>query len=368
MLYDRTSAERRSTGETQRKMKRTAGRILPWLPAASVLTSLSLLLALGLPSGGSAAPLPTVLGVDVAPSGNTATSLGTFNSCVSVSSGVEFLVDVVVGDVADLKAWELEFVYDPQIIEVVDRDLELFLASRPGSNLVQASEPLPDGNSRHFLGAADIEDKPESGSGVLARLILRAKASGVSPAGLSSTHSWPRLTNTSSDFIGDTDGSGSFDGTLLQAQIAVDASCASVTPVPSPGATPGATPRATPGATPAASPMPGSTPSGGGPDDGEGADGESSGQAVLVVDGEIIWPGEAGSAGEDDGTPAPDTSDRGGPATSSDSGGQPGSHGGNSSGDDFPLWAIGLLAAIVLVGAGGGSVYFASRFSSRPRL
>ena len=113
---------------------------------------------------------PTGLGVDVVTDGNTATSVGSVQDCIEVEVDDILSVDLYVSNVDDLSAWEIPFQFDPSVVEVVDHSYRLFL---PGVSF-DISDPVPDGDGRHFLGVASFDES--SGSGVLARITLQAKA------------------------------------------------------------------------------------------------------------------------------------------------------------------------------------------------
>jgi cell division septation protein DedD len=206
---------------------------------------------------------PTV-GVDADPTDNDAASLGTIDSCVSVSRGDTFQVDIFVADITNLLAWEAHFRYDPSLVTIVDRDVRMFLAASDGSDIYDASDPLPDSSGRYRLGAADfaIPRSPESGSGVLVRLTLEAVASGISPAEIAQVdrdgNGIIDLGTILSDElltpISPSDSAGFFVGPIVNASIAVDSPCSAVTPVPT---TPTPVPATPP---PAESPTPQSTP------------------------------------------------------------------------------------------------------------
>ena len=190
----------------------------------------------------SAAQQSLALGVDADPAGNAAASLGTIQSCVSVSSGQIFQVDVFIADVVDLLAWEAYFVYDPAIIGVVKQDVQMFQAANAGSQVFDTSEVLPDEDGRYRISAVDIAEPaaPDSGSGVLARLTLRAVSAGVSPASLplvdisgdGRPDLGPTLTDVAGNTIADVDGDGFFDGPISDAWIAVDTPCPAAPPAP----------------------------------------------------------------------------------------------------------------------------------------
>ncbi|UCH87877.1 MAG: hypothetical protein JSU97_02765 [Dehalococcoidia bacterium] len=132
-------------------------------------------------------PVPNV-GVDVEPSGNTATSLGTIDDCLSVSSGTTFDVDIFVEGATHLRVWNVAFRYDPSVVTVVDRDIQMLLAANPGSNVVDSSYGDPSAGGSYELTASDVSEEEsahETGSGVLVRLTFTAVGSGLSPAALS---------------------------------------------------------------------------------------------------------------------------------------------------------------------------------------
>lgn len=201
---------------------------------------------------GGAAQGPTAIGVDADPSGNNATSLSPIQGCVSVSSGQTFHVDIFISDVVDLLGWEAYFVYDPSIVRVVGRDVQMFQAANAGSDVFDTSEPLPEHNGRYRISAVDIAEPPapDSGSGVLARLTLEAVSPGISPASLplldvtgdDKPDLGPTLVDVAGNPIGDADGDRFFDGPIFDASIAVD------TPCPPPSPTPAASPSPAPSA------------------------------------------------------------------------------------------------------------------------
>ena len=203
-----------------------------------------------------AATAPTVLaqgprlGVDADPEGNGPTQLGPNNPCVSVASGDIFNLDITISDVQELLAWEIYLEYDPAIVEIVERDVSPFQGVNPGSSVYDVSESLPDSDGLYRVAAADTADppSPDSGSGVLARLTLKATAPGISTASLArrdlnddgKPDLGPFLRNIDAEPIGDDDGDSFFDGPTDNAQIAVD------TPCPPGSGVSGTTVRATP--------------------------------------------------------------------------------------------------------------------------
>jgi len=202
---------------------------------AGALLAAAMLGGVILHGGESMAQTRTSIGIDANPVGSTATSLGPIDSCVSVSTGDTFDVAIFVTDVTDLLAWEVYFTYDSSIVNIVDHDVEMFQAGNEGSNVFDLSEVLPDLDALYLLAAADLGDPPapDSGSGVLARLTLKAVGPGISPARVSpidfnndgTMDLGPFLNDLHGKPIGDADNDGLFDGQISAAQIAVDTAC-----------------------------------------------------------------------------------------------------------------------------------------------
>ena len=206
-------------------------RILGLASAAAALLALTMLS----PPGDLRAEETTVLHVDLKTDGNTATSLGNSDNCISIGMGDTFTIDLTVEDVTTLSAWEVYFVYDRSIIEIVDRELRMFLVAEEGSRPLNASESLPDRDNLFRVAEADLSTPPkaESGSGVLARLTLLAKSKGRTFAGVPSLDLnddgdldfGPRLFAPGGRLIADADGDGLFDEPSPPTQIAVALPC-----------------------------------------------------------------------------------------------------------------------------------------------
>jgi len=175
------------------------------------------------------------VGIDADPAGNTATSLGAIDSCIAVKKGDTFEIDLFVTGVDNLLAWETYFSFDGDVVNVTDRNVQMFLAAGAGSEAWDASDPLPSAGGLYRLGAIDLAKPPatHNGSGVLARLTLKAVGAGLSPAMLTTLDAnndgkidlGPQVSGIGAKPIGDTNGDGFFDGPLLGAQIAVDRDC-----------------------------------------------------------------------------------------------------------------------------------------------
>ena len=221
------------------------------IATAATLLILAAAVATALPPPGGMAQQGLSIGVDADPAGNTATALGVIDQCVSVRRGDTFSVDVFVANVNDLLAWEAYFSFDGSIVNITERDVKLFQAANANSDVFDASESLPSSGGLYRLGAIDFGQppSPDSGSGVLARLTLEAVGAGISPAILITLDAnndtkpdlGPRLKDPQETPIGDSNGDEIFDGTIINAQIAVDRDCppgTAATASPSPTASP----------------------------------------------------------------------------------------------------------------------------------
>jgi hypothetical protein len=178
---------------------------------AAAMIPLALALALAVADAPAQAQnTETSIGIDADSSGNTDTTLGAIDECVVISKGESHEVDIFVRDVTDLLAWEAVLTFEPGVLEIVDGDVQLFMAANEGSDVQDVSGELPDSDGRYWVQAFDAADPlaPDSGSGVLARVTVKGVGPGVSELS-----------------IGDENGDTLFDGPIADARIAVDASC-----------------------------------------------------------------------------------------------------------------------------------------------
>lgn len=202
---------------------------------SGVLTAIALVMGgfLAL-SGGAGAQAETSIGVDVGvDDDNGPTSIGSIESCLRVSNGDTFSVDLFVSDAEDLLAWESYVAYDSSVLQVVDRDVQMFQAADDGSAVFNTSEAVPGNDDGLFrVGGADIREPPvgDSGSGVLARLTLKAISEGSTTlnAGLTDRNGdgtmdhGTTLTDIDGGHIGDINGDGLFDGEVTAPEVFVD--------------------------------------------------------------------------------------------------------------------------------------------------
>jgi hypothetical protein len=210
------------------------------MPHLRFAAAISLIVALALLAGVADAPAhaqepETSIGIDADASGNADTTLGTIDECIAISEGESHEVDIFVRDVTDLLAWEAVLTFEPGVIEVVDEDVQLFMAANEGSDVQDISGELPDGDGRYWVQAFDAADPlaPDSGSGVLARVTVKGMGPGVSELRLplsdvdgdGNPDEGPLLRDVDVNSIGDVNGDTLFDGPITEARIAVDASC-----------------------------------------------------------------------------------------------------------------------------------------------
>jgi hypothetical protein len=150
-----------------------------------------------------------------------------------------FDVDIFIQNVEELLAWEAYVAFDPTVLEVAGRDVQMFLAGNPGSSVLDVSGRVPD-PGLYQVAAADTSDPatPDSGSGVLFRLSVKALDSGTSDIELivrdvdgdDLADLGPLLRNVDGDVLGDTNGDTIFDGPIESAEVTVDTQCEDLTP------------------------------------------------------------------------------------------------------------------------------------------
>jgi hypothetical protein len=174
----------------------------------------------------------TIVGVDVNPAGNTATSLGTINSCIPVDLQDSFYIDLIIQDVTNLNSVDGSFRFDGDILEVTGVDVQYILADTPGSSVSSYSDSVPNSSGSFQVTAFDYGVAPESGEGILARLEITAIGPGISKANFDWRPddyeiSGVILLDETGTAIGDTSEPPDdyFDGTILEAEIAVGEPC-----------------------------------------------------------------------------------------------------------------------------------------------
>lgn len=311
---------------------------------ASVMRGLALglLLLLVAQSLPASAQSQVQIGIDVVSDGSGQANSNSVDACTPVSSGDSIHIDIYIRNVTDLIAWEAYLHFEEDKLAFVSADPKLFLQNEPGSKLLTLSEALPRG--RHFIGAADSSAATESGSGVLARVTLKATASGLARVDLPTQdvdgdgqfEIGPILTTTGGSHPGDTNGDGVFDGPLAPALIAIDTSCSGA---PTPGPDQGSDDQP---------PEPTTPTSGGGDsssDDGDGSDDDGDGSVGDSVLG-------AASDGDSDGETSADDPDAATGGSSNGGGDDSGAAQDSSSGglSDTLVIAIAVAGAAIVVG------------------
>jgi hypothetical protein len=183
-----------------------------------------------------------MIGIDMTPAAAGTASTDGVATCKAVNKGDEFDADVFVTNIQSLTAWELRIDYDPQVVSLDSADYNFLLVSSGGSVFPSQFEVEKPG--RKFLAAAEAHF-PDSGSGILARLHLKAVADGVSPIRIATNPAYygPTLVGASGDYEGDTNGDNHWDGDVSGGSVAVGRSCSAATPFYTPApVSPGVTP------------------------------------------------------------------------------------------------------------------------------
>jgi Cohesin domain len=358
------------------------GRFHPfpqWLALVAVAVAAVAALLAG--ARGSDAQSSSMIGIDVIPDTNRPASLGELETCASAESGDVFAVDVFINNVDALTKWEARVEYDSDVLSLEEVDYNQFLVSTGGSVFPSLFDSESEG--RYFLAAAEVQTAPDSGSGTLARLTMRAVDEGRTTVRVVSTPGYlgPQLSGVGGVPVGDSTGDAIWDGDYLEGDVVVDGDCDVDSPV--------VTPKPDPGPAPQPTRSPGRGGNGGG---GNGGSGGSNGgsstvtseeQVVLISeDGELLVDSsddsELSEDGGDDGDSSESSSEdgssnAGGVAGEGDAGGGGGSESGEeerlgtgtsptvSGGEDTGWIILGFGAAAALVIAGGGLYVFARR-------
>lgn len=311
------------------------------LPAAPLALSIGLALLTGLLKAAGVADV-----ADPSDASAQTTPSLSVTPCAELDPGETTTITLNVSGVTNLLAWEAYLAYNREIVEVIGREVRLFLGARPNSNVFDLSDPVPNRTGLYRLAAADLslaEDAAESGSGILAAVTFLGKREGVSAASLyradldgdSTMDLGPTLTSEDGAQISDFNGDRIFDGPLFSGQIAVGVTCEGEPPTPPPILTPPPGPTAA-GISP--SPAPDGSPAS--PDDTR-----TTPRATATPLGTAETPGDSPKP-----TPTRDSSVREGVGSTprSNAPGGPGAAGGS----DVSTWLIALIAA----SAGGGIV------------
>jgi hypothetical protein len=182
-------------------MKVPSGRLTAFLTVVLAATALLFILSLGgqlRPSLASHAGGADFFLIDMDPTGNTATSIGTVEPCARVNpNGIQDAdeetidsvdIDIVTGPAGipasnPAIALTTTLTYPAPWTEVIGRDPLFLLNSAPGSAITTPGDSLPDSDGAFLNDVVDLgAATAESGPGVLSRFTLRSTPG--APAGL----------------------------------------------------------------------------------------------------------------------------------------------------------------------------------------
>ncbi len=206
-------------------------RFLPFVLIPAVLMLVVIVAtADGQPASASHNAVTTSIGMDTEVSDNTATSLGSVDTCtIAPNVGDQVEIDLYVQNVADLNAYQLRIGYDSTVLKVTAVNAAFLLDSNPGSALFNLIDPLPDSDGILTMASTDIGvGAGENGSGVLARITFEAVGAGTSDITYivdATAPKTPALFDTTPAAIGDLDADTIFDGDRLNAAITVEVDC-----------------------------------------------------------------------------------------------------------------------------------------------
>ena len=104
----------------------------------------------------------TVVGVDADPNqspANTATSLGSIETCVVAHPGDVLEIDRTCDEVPSdwcVGRFSNTLYFDPTRLKIVDQNHDMLLASNPNSDLRDYSDPVPDDDGTHWVEVEDV--------------------------------------------------------------------------------------------------------------------------------------------------------------------------------------------------------------------
>lgn len=215
---------------------------------SGLLVALALVVArlLGSPTEPVEASPDVILGFDTATGDNSATSLGTIDSCLgNLRVNDTFTIDLYVEGATDLCDAAFLVSYDASVVNLTSfSDPSNWFLGQAGSTPVDFSHPdsttdqigaedypddaLPEGqDSTYWVAYGDLS-ACESGSGVLVRFEGVAVADGISTFSVIEQTTLTQATTYLADtaeIIGDTDGDDTFDGLTINGLIAVGEPC-----------------------------------------------------------------------------------------------------------------------------------------------
>ncbi len=123
--------------------------------------------------------------------GNTALSIGSRETCNTVTTDTTLEIDVTVDSVVPfdgvgggLSGFQFDLLYDNTKVKVTAKNVNMMVAANPGSGPVfDLGDGVPDTDGTFTAAASDFSSNPtafESGQGVLARITLQGVAAGLS--------------------------------------------------------------------------------------------------------------------------------------------------------------------------------------------
>jgi hypothetical protein len=134
--------------------------------------------------------------IDADSTGNGASSVASVEGSASAFVGDTITVDVVIDEVnafdsqggcdrgespgCGLQGFEFELVYDPQILRVVSYDSNQLLCANGCPGRQSQTEPVPDQDGTFSIDEKEGASEPETGEGVLMRIVLLCVAAGTS--------------------------------------------------------------------------------------------------------------------------------------------------------------------------------------------
>lgn len=234
-------------------------RLIALVLALAVVTAI----VAAYPGGGAQAGDPGSMAemhYDMNPAGNTATSLGSVQTCARINENnvldadedntpdtADFDITAVgiPGGQYAMIGFQVIITYDESALTVTANNIDFLLAAEAGSSPFSTSDPLPDTKVNGYftsgaLDTAPFETTAESGSGVLSRIGISSD-----PGAAAGQY----LLDYDNPVHIDTMAEGHLPQSRTVGAIAIDEPCG---PPPTPGPTP--TPSGTPG--PTASPVP----------------------------------------------------------------------------------------------------------------
>ncbi|MCH8345552.1 MAG: hypothetical protein IIC87_01330 [Chloroflexi bacterium] len=134
------------------------------------------------------------IGIDTDTAGNTATSLGSQETCSAIAVvGDTLEIDVVVTGIppydpitnsGGVAGFQFDVLYDPAVVNVIGWDADMMLAANGDPIWFSVTDPAsasePDADGDFFVAQADLSVNLESGDGVLIRITLQAVGVGTS--------------------------------------------------------------------------------------------------------------------------------------------------------------------------------------------